>query len=450
MKKFLLTTCSVVLVLCLTLCFVACGEPTREQLLNKYADAIEQEMRGSFDFFWNEAQTEEPAGYGLIADRAGITKNSAASIASVGFGLAAYVVGAEKGYVTAAEAEERSVGTLRTLLRLQQEGEGTSTRSGFFAHFLNMRSGYPAPGTEISSIDTAIALCGALAAGEYFGGEAETLANQIYSNVNWQAMRMTRGGKQYIAMTFSGNTPTGPWDYYAEQLMIYVLGAGSPNAEYRLDDREYYDFTRQQGRYGNHNFIYSWFGSIFTYQFSHAFIDFRGIVDKNGTNWWDNSVEASLAAYEYCRDNSAQFKTFRKGGWGLTACDGVDGYCGYIGAEPRGWSAANAPDNESIPYKLNRATIAPCGALGSVVFTPQQSLKALQYYQTVKYLNGDYGLYDSYNLDKDFYCMDYIGIDKGITLVMLYNYECDGIWNLLNNNQYLQNGLNVLGFSKAQ
>ncbi len=445
MKRILTVSCSIILILATLFCLAACGEPSRERLLSKYSEQIDKEMRGSFDFFWNEAQTtkDSPA-YGLIADRAGTTSNSYASIASVGFGLAAYVVGAEEGYVTKAQAEERTIGTLETLLTLQTNGS-KATQHGFFTHFLNMNSATPAPNSEISSIDTAIMLCGAITAAEYFGGEVETLAEEIYANVDWTSMRMMRNGKHYIAMTFNANgNPVTPWDYYAEQLMIYVLGAGSPTPEYRLDDTEYYDFTRNQGEYGGHKFYFSWFGSIFTYQFSHAFIDFRDKKDAQGTDWWTNSVEASEAAYEYCRDNSRRYESFKQGGWGLTACDAPGGYNGTLGCPPRGWS----PEDPEA-YARVEGTIAPCGAIGSVVFTPKQSLEALEYYQTLRLINGKYGLMDSYNLDRNYYALDYIGIDKGISLLMLYNYKCDGLWELTNNNVFLQNGLEVLGFTAA-
>ncbi len=443
MKKFWTSICSIVLAAAMLLCLVACGEPSKDQLLKDYSEAIEQEMKGCFDFFWNETQTnaDSPA-YGLVADRSGSAPSNA-SIASVGFGLAAYVVGVEEGYITRQQGEERTKGTLQTLLRLQTEG-GNATKHGFFTHFLNTTTAKPASGSEISSIDTAIMLCGAITAAEYFGGEVETLTNQIYANVDWTSMRMQRNGKKYIAMTFSGETPITPWDYYAEQLMIYVLGAGSPNENYRLGDEEYYDFTRQQGNYGGHKFYYSWFGSIFTYQFSHAFIDFRNKKDRNGTDWWDNSVQASLAAYEYCQDNAKLSQTYAEGGWGLTACDSPSGYSGELGCPPRGWSSSDNPNYERI-----QGTIAPCGAIGSVVFTPKQSLEALTHYQGIRLINGKYGLKDSYNVERRFYASDYIGIDKGISLLMLYNYKCDGVWTLTNGNQYLQNGLAALGFTAA-
>ena len=429
--------------------FAACSNDSPEGLKKEYARDIEKEMKGSFNFFWNEASLNETAAsgnlptYGLIADRFPNVSNNA-SIASVGYGLTAYAIGAKEGYVTKEEAQTRAEKTLETLLVLQKDGD--VAHEGFFAHFIDMKTGKRSGTSEISTIDTAILLCGALTAGEYFGENVKTLANELYSGVNWKSMEHVKGGKTYITMGYSQEKKSllGDWDWYAEQLMLYVLGAGSPKTEYRLDDKAYYDFKRQTGKYNDNSFIYSWFGSIFTYQFSHAWIDFNGIKDKNGTDWYQNSVAASNAAYEYCRDNKT-LKTFSEGGWGLTACDAPGGYSGHLGNIPRGWSADAA-------YYAIEGTVAPCGAIGSTPFTPKESLKALRYYQSLERLNGRYGLSDAYNLDykgREWYASDSIGIDKGISIMMLSNFKDRGVWDITMKNPAIKLGLENLGFTAA-
>lgn len=432
---------SVLIALLITVACLACFPGCTTDYYKKYKKEIDTEMRGAFNFFWNEAALDESKPtYGLIVDR--WPKNPAyASIASVGFGLTAYVIGVEEGWVTKDEAQTRSLKTLQTLLALQTNGTDV-TYEGCFAHFISTSTGERYGRCEISTVDTAIMLCGALTAGQYFGGEVEQTANRIYANVNWKAYERKKGAKSYISMGYNPDSDKilSNWDWYAEQLMIYVLGAGSPAAEYRLDDKTYYDFTRETGRYGDgDSFIYSWFGSIFTYQFSHAWINFNGIVDRNGTDWFENSVNASIAAYEYCRNRKDKSKTFAEGGWGLTACDAPGGYNGNLGATPRGWQ----PDPS---YYEIEGTVAPAGAIGSVVFTPKESLKALKYYQTIRHINGEYGLTDSYNLDKDFYATDCIGIDKGISLLMLANFKSDAVWEIFMGNDSVKLGLDNLGF----
>lgn len=442
MKKILKLLIAIVLIIS-TVFGVGCSS----DLKKKYEKNIEQEMKGSFDFFWNEVSLKEQVSgsdnptYGLIADRYPNTSQTS-SIASVGFGLTAYVVGVEEGYVTKEQAEERSLKTLKTMLVLQKDD--TTSYNGFLAHFINMTTGKRQGNNEISSVDTAILLMGALTAGEYFKGEVQTLANELYANVNWNAMLNTRSGKTYLSMGYSLERKTllGNWDWYAEQLMMYVLGSGSPKEEHRIDKKAYYDFTRKKGKYKENEYIYSWFGSIFTHQFSHAFIDFRNICDENGTNWFDNSVAASKAAYEFCQDRKEEFKTFKEGGWGLTACDTMYGYSGKLGSEPRGWNKFEDSD-----YSDYEATIAPCGAIGSVVFTPEESLKALKKYQSYEKLKGEYGLKDAYTLDgREWFAPDSIGIDKGITLLMLSNYKNEGVWSVVMKNESIKSGLENLGF----
>lgn len=447
MKKFLTAVVSVMLIAisAFSVFFAGCSK----ELTEEYKDNIAKEMKGCFDFFWQEVSLKEEAQsggnptYGLIADRYP-NRSRSASIASVGFGLTAYAIGVEEGWVTKEEASARSEKTLKTMLALQKNAD--TSYEGFLAHFINMDTGKRVNGNEISSVDTAILLCGAITAGEYFGGEVKTLANELYGNVNWKAMLNVKGGKTYLSMGYSieNKRLLSNWDWYAEQLMMYVLGAGSPVEEHRIDDKAYYDFTRNKGSYGSHEFIYSWFGSIFTYQFSHAWIDFKDKKDKNGTDWFVNSVEASKAAYEFCKEQT-DIKTFKEGGWGLTACDTPEGYSGHLGATPRGWTADAA-------YVRIEATVAPCGAIGSVVFTPEESLKALKYYQSNKNLNGDYGLLDAYNLDyieRGWYASDVIGIDKGISLLMLSNFKNRTVWDTFMKNGSITLGMENLGFVAA-
>lgn len=440
MKKTLSIT-AIILILVI-LCCQTCG-CTQGNLRVLYAENIEQEMKGCFNFFWEQANhTVGSAGYGIISDRWPSMSSQYGSIASIGFGLTAYVIGVEQGYVELEEAKTRTLGTLETMLRLQEDVD--SAYEGFFYHFLDKASGKKWNNCEVSTIDTAILLCGALTAGEYFGGEIATKANQLYANANWKAFEVAKNGKTYISMGYKNGAviKNGLWDWYAEQLMIYVLGAGSPTKDYRLSSEPYYDFTRKTGNFGTENFIYSYFGSIFTYQYSHAWIDFRSYTDQNGTNWFENSVNASKSAYNFCILNASQSESYSKKSWGLTACDTNNGYSGYLGASPRGWSA-------NAEYDAVKGAIAPAGAIGSVVFTPAESLRALRYYQSLPQLNNRfYGLNDSFNLDYDWYAEDCIGIDKGISLLMLANYLDETVWNYFMQNENVLNGLAALGLVK--
>jgi hypothetical protein len=403
--------------------------PTPAATLAPIEDVIAYEMQAAFDFFWEQANTEaDSPGYGLIRDRYPGSPGIA-SIASVGFGLTAYPIGVELGYVSQADAEERASGTLDTLLEMDRV-------EGFYYHFVDQHTGERAWESEVSSIDTAILLMGVLTAGQYFGGEVEAKAAQLYAGVNWpwfvddtrQMFHMAHRPEQGFA---------GHWDFYAEQLMLYVLAAGSDT--FPVDDATYYGFTRHTAKYGDGQpFIHSWFGSLFTYQFSHAWIDFRDYADRQGVNWFDNSVEASLAHVNFALDMDERYETLGPLAWGLTASDGPDGYNGLYGAPPSGYDdRAHVVDD----------TVAPAAAIGSIVFVPEQAEQAIQHYYTIERLHGPYGFVDAFNLTRNWYASDVIGIDKGISLLMLANYQADLVYNITMSHPSILQGLSRLQLS---
>uniref|UniRef100_UPI00286FEEDE glucoamylase family protein n=1 Tax=Niallia taxi TaxID=2499688 RepID=UPI00286FEEDE len=101
---------------------------------------------------------------------------------------------------------------------------------------------------------------------------------------------------------------------------------------------------------------------------------------------------------------------------------------------------------------INDGTIAPAAAAGSIVFTPVQSIAALNYfYQNVPELWGKYGFWDSYNRDvsPNWVSDRVIGIDKGATLLMIENYQSGLIWDLYSSNKYIKKGAEVLGWKPS-
>lgn len=385
------------------------------------------EAKESFRYLWEQAQTDEESGaYGLVRDRYPGSPDMA-STAATGFALAAIPYGIEKGWITEEEGKERAGKTLDTLLTLENA-------SGFLYHFINMKNGKHMSGSEISVIDTGILACGAITAGEYFGGSVQKKADKFYKAIDWSFY--LDEDRQMFYMSYSPEKGfSGHWDVYAEQLMLYVLSAGSPT--HALDKKPYYTFKRLGGSYGGQTFVHSWFGSIFTYQFSHAFIDFAGKVDEKGMDWYANSVKATLAARQFCIDNQEKFSTYGENSWGLTACDTAAGYNGLLGAAPSG--------TDNTAHKSN-GTIAAAGAIGSMPFAPEECTAALKNYRSYPEFVGEYGLKDSYDLDNNWFAKDYIGIDKGISVLMIANYEGGYIWDLFMKNQYVMEGMNRLGF----
>lgn len=342
---------------------------------------ILKELKSSYKFFIKEANTNKNSiGYGLIRDKT-ILANNVASIASVGYGLGALIIGVEHKWIDYRKAYERIEKTLDTFINYV---EG---KNGFYYHFVNIQNGKREWNCEISIIDTAIFICGAITAGEYFGGNIKHKADILYKKINWEWYRNKETNYFYM-----GYTPEkgfwGHWDMYAEQLMLYVLGAGSPT--FSIDKSMYYDFKRNKEDYKNiKDIIYTYCGTLFTYQFSHAWINLKDLKDENNVDWFKNSIKATNANRQYCIDNKDKFKTYNENSWGLTACLSPKGYIS-CGAKPCG-----------VDLNIeNDGTVTPCGAIGSIVFTPKESISAMEYYYN-NYPNlwGKYGFKDGYNLE---------------------------------------------------
>lgn len=396
---------------------------------------IIKELKRSYNFFIKEANlSKNSKGYGLVRDKT-ILADNIASIASVGYALGALVIGVEHKWLKYDKAYNRANKTLDTFIN-NVEGE-----NGFYYHFVNIETGRREWNCELSIIDTGIFICGAITAGEYFGGEVKEKAEELYKRINWEWYR--NKDTNYFYMGYSPEKGFwGKWDMYAEQLMLYVLGVSSPT--FPIDKSMYYEFIRERSNYKDiKDIIYTYCGTLFTYQFSHAWIDFRNKKDLDGIDWFENSIKAIKANREYCMDNMKNYKTYGPNSWGLTACLGPKGYSGGYGAEPCKTNLA----------KENDGTVTPCGAIGSIVFTPKESIEAMEYfYNTFPKLWGKYGFKDGYNLDgsKPWFAQEYIGIDKGIEISMLENYLNGTIWKYFMKNKYVQEGLEKIGICEKE
>lgn len=447
----------------LMVCLISCKktDDNKEEIppintKNYYTDVrdnVEQvvydELEGCFKFFYETAnRNEESKGYGLIPDRYNTTSNAAgtvASIASVGYGLSVIPIGVENKWITKEEGEDRAYRTLVTLKNMRRT-------HGFYYHFVNMKSATREWSSEVSIIDTAICMNGVLTVGQYYGGRVLKLAREIYEQVEWNWYFDNNMIRFY--MGYSPETGfSGYWDHYAEQLMIYILAAGSP--KYSVG-KSAYTFMKTSSKKATKTSDYDSFymtnaGSLFTYQFSHAWCDFRNIVDEDKINWFDNSVNATKASIAWAIKNSSKYKTYSDKSWGATACDGPNGYTGAYGSTP---TSGGKP--------LTDGTIPPCGAIGSIVFTPTESIEAMKNYRTYDRLWSKYGFKDAYNLGttanhtdntikiptNGWYASDVIGIDKGISALMIENYLSELIWKIYMDIDYVQIGLQKLRFSE--
>ncbi|MHA4779090.1 discoidin domain-containing protein [Streptomyces sp. MSC1_001] len=417
------------------------GRITRDE------SVLEQEERKSFDYFWNAANSRvDSGGYGLISESTG-HEAEATSVSGTGFGLAALVVGAARGWVTPDKAYERALGTLDTLLGLKRV-------HGVFFHYYNCANGevwrWPAPDglSEVGLIDTQLMLNGVILAGEYFGGKVKERADRIYREVDWSAFRDPATNHFRMSWFTETNEFKYSWDRSSEGKLMYVLGAGSPTHPV---GKEMFDaFERERGTYGAYpDFILTWFGSLFTYQFAETFVDFRNSKDGLGTDWWRNSVLATKTNRAYAADEAESFRTFGPDAWGMTACNtknlsdtGKDvAYVSTYGAPPSG--------NRSTAHH-NDGTLSPDGAAGSVPMDPEYATRVLDnFFYNYPESWGEYGFVNAVNLDLQpaWYAGGELALDKGIAVLAIENNRSGLIWRLFMQNEHVIRGLKALGIA---
>ncbi|UCD55686.1 MAG: hypothetical protein JSV93_02555 [Candidatus Omnitrophota bacterium] len=399
---------------------------------------LELIQRKAFDFFYEHQNLET----GLFADTSG---GGDASIASTGFGITALCVGAKRGWITKNEAVRRVVLALDAFIP-KSEGVETlaSGKHGFFYHFLNIHTGKRAGKAEISTVDTAILVCGALTAGEYFGGEIKKKAETLYKNVEWEKFLCMEKGPWYGMFSMGWSPERGLlgsyWDFYTDEaVLICLLAIGSPT--HPVDPGVFYAWTRRKDSYADGKpFIYSWHGALFSYQYAHVWFDFRELVDKEGINWFENSLNATLANRQFCIDHQEEFKTYGPNTWGITSMARPTGYTMHFGPPPCG---SGEPQYDG--------TISPTGPAGSIVFTPYLSLSALKHmHLTNPELWGKYGLKDSFNLDLNWYARTYYGIGEAMYALPIENFRSGFIWKNFMKNSHIKEALRKAGFTKKK
>ena len=402
---------------------------------SEFLDLVSQT---AFDFLWYEAN---PAN-GLVKDRS--TPGSAASIASVGFALTAYGVAVEKGWITREQARARTLATVEFFWNAEQSTAPDATGyKGFFYHFLDMQTGKRRGTNELSTIDTALLLGGILYAREFFSGtdndetRIRALADSIYRRVdwNWASPRPPR-----VALGWKPESGFLPFDWggYNEAMILYLLGLGSPT--HPLPSNAWSAWTSTYGSDWTTYYGYTFltFPPLFGHQYSHVWVDFRGIQDaymrSKGIDYFENSRRATLAQRNYTIANPLKFVGYGPDGWGITASD-----------YPGGYTARGAP-----PVQNDEGTLVPTGPGGSYAFTPTESLAALRnFYANYPKLWGQYGFKDAFNPTKGWYATDHLGIDQGPITLMIENGRSEAVWRYFMQAPEIQTALTRAGFQKT-
>jgi len=372
--------------------------------------------------FWEQGSKNT----GQVLDRARYDLNGArdprrmASIAATGFGLTALSIADKRGYFRHAQIVERVRTTLDWHLNKLPEVHG------FFYHFTDIETGARIGRTELSSIDTALLLCGVLTAREHFGdARIKSLAQQIYERVDWPWM--LNGGDTFaMAWRPVSGFGTARWNHYCELMMIYLLAIGSPS--HPVPPETWNNFSRPEIQFESYKYI-SGNDPLFTHQYSQAWYDFRHKRDAY-TNYFENSVIATRAHKAFCLSHP---EWYNEDYWGVSASDSAHGYRAWGGPPPKG------------PLD---GTVVPCAAAGSLPFLPADCIAVLRSMRA-KWGGrawGRYGFVDAFHPAANWYDPDVLGIDQGISVLMAENLRSGFVWKTYMGNPESVRAMQLVGF----
>ncbi|NOT33451.1 MAG: Tat pathway signal protein [Candidatus Eisenbacteria bacterium] len=433
-----------------------------EPRVEAFVDSLQ---RHSFLYFWELGDTTR----GLTPDR--YPTPSFASTGAMGFALTSYPIGAERGWVTRAAAARRVLATLRFLWTAPHDSSASATGyRGFYYHFLEPGTGRRFEQVELSTVDSGLLLGGALFCQSYFdqGDAAEVeiraLAESLYRRVDWKWAQVR---PPTIALAWSPEEGFIPYDWrgYNEAMIMMILALGSPTHPVEPEAWQAWTQNYQWGTFEGHEHL--GFPPLFGHQYSHIWVDFRGIADSymraKGIDYFENSRRATLAQRDYAIRNPNGWKDYGAEVWGLSACDGpVDTTLMLLGKSRklRTYSARGA----AFFHVEDDGTLAPTAAAGSIAFAPEVVIPSLMAMRE-KYgapLYGRYGFLDAFNPSLDqpirlqhgqvvpgvgWFDTDWLGIDEGPIVCMIENLRSELVWKHMRTNPHLIRGLRRAGFT---
>ena len=346
------------------------------------------------------------------------------SVAATGFGLTALCIADSRNYFPTDRLRKQVITTLDFHLNKMPN------EHGFFYHFNDAKTGKALINSEVSSIDTAIFLCGVLTARAYFGDrKIMDLATQLYNRVDWPWM--LNGGKTF---SMGWRPETGfistRWDHYSELMMLYLLAIGSPT--HPVSPESWSAWTRPPMTFGPYTYI-SGRDPLFVHQYSHAWFDFARQRDAFA-DYFANSITATRAHKAFCLSLNRGYSDEY---WGVTASDWQHGYTAWGGPPLQG------PVDGSV---------VPCATAGSLPFLPRDCVHVLRTLKDNfgKDAWGRYGFCDAFHPELHWFDTDVLGIDLGIGLLMAENLRTAFVWETFMQNPEAVAAMKACGFHSTR
>jgi len=401
-------------------------------------ELLEQISRAAFAYFWNEADPDT----GFIYDA---LSNRSSSSAATGFGLASLCVADYRGWITREQAYERVRKTLSAILA----NPGWENIEGLFFHWVDPATGRWTGAEGMCLHDHVALICGVLTVREYFKGtEVEQLAGRIVGMSNWEFL--THRGKGTSSDRAGVLSNVSSWDNedwggvveYDGMKLDYLLPIGAESnavdAWYWKSWAASYPWGDYRGRY--HRITRA---ALWIHQWDNCYLDLFCMRDAYA-DYFQNSVENTLANRQWCIDN----QMYDAETWGLNPTTGPD-----PGGDPDkivygNYGAPPPPTNSWQQGHVQDGTIAFTAAGPSIIFTPDESLLVLRrMWDTLRdKMWGRYGFTTSFNLEKNWYSRDYIGIDLGPVILNIENYRSGLIWKYFMQCPEVKRALRLAGF----
>ena len=400
---------------------------------------------------------------GLVVDST--QPGSPSSIAAVGFALSCYPVAVERGWMPHELALSHSLMAARFFDNADQSGAADGVGyKGFFYHFLHADTGKRAWQSELSTIDTALLIAGLLIAAQYFDGEApeerelRKRAQDIYARVDW---RWAQNGEPSITMGWNPESGFLPWRWlgYNEALLLYVLALAAPQFSVQRDAYDAWTSTFRWCRIYGREVLYG--GPLFIHQFSHIWLDLRGIRDEfmrgKRSDYFANSRESTLIQREYAARNPHEFPGYDKNCWGFTASDGPGDRKGTTITDARGHRHKRTFYGylaRGAPFGPDDGTISPWAAIASLPFAPDTVLRAVRHLENVVgHSPKGFGFHASFNpgfpdgaMDGGWISPWHYALNQGPIVLMIENQRSGLIWKLMRQCSAIRTGLQHAGF----
>ena len=443
-------------------------------------------------FFYFLTYTDD---LGFALDRS--TFSDIVSVGTIGFQLAAYCVGHERGWADKKDLENRVENILKHLSKLPSGPDTDLSRAsyrGFYYHFLAANAGTRKdPRVELSLYDTALLMYGVLTCKEYFPAnqQIQTLCNQLYDRVEWDWLVDHSPGtnsNQFHLAWMPGPTVKGTFFNHVdgqtdEALMVDLLALGSHThpisfETYLSRSRVFDSYPRGQDP---DKIMVTWKGSLFNYFFASCWFDFRTRgADRHPTqpcDLWQNSKLAVIANRQFCIDHATnrvggangRYATYGENSWGLSACDNLVAPASHYVSEYFPFGALPTEENARLGTRaLQVGTIPVYGAASSINLLPEDAIAALRHHLEIPALRSPaLGFGDAFSLDPHYigtvwdahgnpqvYFADYLngpwinhtimGVNIGPMLLAIDNYRSGQIWKLTGRNTQIIAGLDSI------